>query len=1072
MNKLLLIALLLFPLGAWSQCAIVANVNDTGCDNNATPTDPNDDVFTMSLTVTGSNTGPGWIASIGGTDVGSGPYDTPADFGPFPVSGGPVTIVFRDAGEPSCTFELVQAPVSGPVIVCNGVNILTCIQPELILNCTVSGAAPFLYKWYDPLDQLFSTVLNPTVTVAGLYLLEVTDVNGCVSGVYVDVLEDAVVPQIAININTPMGCAGQPAIVTVVPPNNPNYQYLWSTGAIGPVMTFQAPGTYCVTVQNINNGCLATECVTIVQPPVIAIDVPDVYTTDCPNEPVTIGPIGVIGGTLPFAYSWTNSSGAVISTSPTATVLPGVYVLAVTDAAGCMVWSEAIVESLLTADAGPEEVMLDCPGGVITLDGTSSTAGPDIVYEWTGPGGLLGNSPTIDVSETGTYFLRVTNSAFSDCETVDSIVVQPSSLEDLIIVNMFSCTDYTLGVSNDNHPQLISFWTYPDGHVENQYVIPADQSGWYYIDVFDPISGCSVSDSIELIIDPSLCVQISGRVFEDLNANCADDAEAGLSNWMVRLDNGQNVYFRVTDANGFYNAELPVGNYEVTVQPPVALWDFCQAIYSVALLQPGQSEVLDIPAIPVEGCPLMTVNISTPLLRRCFPNHYSVSFCNEGTVIANDAYIEIAIDPNMNYFSSTIPLAGIQGNVLRFNLGDIAPGQCGSFNVVLVLSCSVALGQTHCVEAHIYPDNLCDEPDPQWSGASLAVNAVCEGDEVKFSITNVGNGNMTSASNFIVVEDGVMLMSLPDNVLLGSNESYELSFPANGATYRVEVDQVAYHPGESAPSATVEGCGTNDVGVFSTGFVNQFALNDADPFIDVDCRENVGSWDPNDKQGYPLGYGSFHYIEANTDLEYLIRFQNTGTDTAFRVVIRDTLSPFLDLASVRPAVASHPYTWDIEGERTLVFSFDPIILPDSSDNFDASQGFIRLRVAQLADLPIGTKIRNSAGIYFDFNEPVITNTTTHEIGQDFVTSTGVPELPLEARIFPNPAADKVWFEMDESVNNGRLEWYDTAGRLLWTRAFAGNKLEVNCESLPSGIYQYRLLAAGRVKRGKVAVVTP
>jgi uncharacterized repeat protein (TIGR01451 family) len=304
---------------------------------------------------------------------------------------------------------------------------------------------------------------------------------------------------------------------------------------------------------------------------------------------------------------------------------------------------------------------------------------------------------------------------------------------------------------------------------------------------------------------------------------------------------------------------------------------------------------------------------------------------------------------------------------------------------------------------------------------------------------------------------------------LESGEFYDLIFPANGATYRVEVEQTPYHPGESAPSATVEGCGTNQVGVFSTGFVNQFSLDDADPFIDVDCRENVGSWDPNDKQGYPIGYGSGHYVEANTDLEYMIRFQNTGTDTAFRVVIRDTLSPFLDLTTVRPAVASHTYNWDFEGERTLVFIFDPIVLPDSTTNFDASQGFIRFRVDQLPDLPIGTQIQNKAGIYFDFNEPVITNTTVHRIGEDFVTSTGMPEFPLPVAVFPNPAGEYVYFQMDDDISGGRLEWCGVSGQLLWARSFEGRQIKVDCGNMSPGLYQYRVSAGGRIGRGKVVI---
>ncbi|MEZ4956293.1 MAG: hypothetical protein R2825_22230 [Saprospiraceae bacterium] len=93
----------------------------------------------------------------------------------------------------------------------------------------------------------------------------------------------------------------------------------------------------------------------------------------------------------------------------------------------------------------------------------------------------------------------------------------------------------------------------------------------------------------------------------------------------------------------------------------------------------------------------------------------------------------------------------------------------------------------------------------------------------------------------------------------------------------------------------------------------QYPLNDADPFVDTDCRENTGSYDPNDKTGFPLGIDEDHFILKNTDIEYLIRFQNTGTDTALTVVIRDTLSPYLDPTSIEMGGGSHAFRYEIYG---------------------------------------------------------------------------------------------------------------------------------------------------------------
>ena len=139
---------------------------------------------------------------------------------------------------------------------------------------------------------------------------------------------------------------------------------------------------------------------------------------------------------------------------------------------------------------------------------------------------------------------------------------------------------------------------------------------------------------------------------------------------------------------------------------------------------------------------------------------------------------------------------------------------------------------------------------------------------------------------------------------------------------------------ESIPSAFVEACDTNELGGFSTGYATQFPENDTSPFISIDCQQVIGSFDPNDKQGFPEGYGESHYIEREQDIEYLIRFQNTGTDTAFTVVVEDVLSPHLELTSIRLGASSHPYNLEIVGSDTLKFifrkySFSKTVLPMS-----------------------------------------------------------------------------------------------------------------------------------------------
>ena len=145
--------------------------------------------------------------------------------------------------------------------------------------------------------------------------------------------------------------------------------------------------------------------------------------------------------------------------------------------------------------------------------------------------------------------------------------------------------------------------------------------------------------------------------------------------------------------------------------------------------------------------------------------------------------------------------------------------------------------------------------------------------------------------------------------------------------------------------------------------------------ITFECRENIGSYDPNDKSIYIDGIADADIIAEDSAIDYLIRFQNTGTDTAFTVRIEDQLSADYDLASLRPIAGSHDYDWSIDRNRTLVVQFDNILLPDSTINEPDSHGFIRFRANLNEDRPEpGAVIENTAAIFFDFNEPIITNT--------------------------------------------------------------------------------------------------
>jgi len=160
-------------------------------------------------------------------------------------------------------------------------------------------------------------------------------------------------------------------------------------------------------------------------------------------------------------------------------------------------------------------------------------------------------------------------------------------------------------------------------------------------------------------------------------------------------------------------------------------------------------------------------------------------------------------------------------------------------------------------------------------------------------------------------------------------------------------------------------------------FINTY-LNDKDSLLVTFSSEITCAIDPNDKLVTPSREDpeSKNYTLLNEQLDYTIRFQNTGTDTAFTVKIVDTLSNKLNYQSIEPIAASHDYTFNITEEGILTFQFDNILLPDSTTNETESHGFVTFNIAPVNELVQMDEIQNNAGIYFDFNQPIITNTVS------------------------------------------------------------------------------------------------
>jgi uncharacterized repeat protein (TIGR01451 family) len=136
------------------------------------------------------------------------------------------------------------------------------------------------------------------------------------------------------------------------------------------------------------------------------------------------------------------------------------------------------------------------------------------------------------------------------------------------------------------------------------------------------------------------------------------------------------------------------------------------------------------------------------------------------------------------------------------------------------------------------------------------------------------------------------------------------------------------------------------------------------------CYNALNSYDPNMKEVYPVdvlpGYDDW--------FTYTIHFQNTGNAPAFNIRLRDTLDTQLDLNTFEVLGYSHPANVGLSG-NILTVRFNNIMLPDSTSDYEGSMGYFQYRIKPIGVLLSGSQINNTAYIYFDYNAPIITNTT-------------------------------------------------------------------------------------------------
>ena len=416
---------------------------------------------------------------------------------------------------------------------------------------------------------------------------------------------------------------------------------------------------------------------------------------------------------------------------------------------------------------------------------------------------------------------------------------------------------------------------------------------------------------------------ISGQLYDDANQNCQrENNELLFRNIPVVAQPGN--YNGLTDENGSYVLAVDTGRYQVTPLPsPNEMGRSLQLTCSPSTLinLQGYNNVVDNVDFGFQStaAPFLRVSVSSNRRRRCFRNLTTVYYANEGAAAAANVAVAVALPPEVVLVSANAPYTRNPDGRYLFQVGALAAGAAGSILIQDSVVCGnpALRGRTVCTQATIMPPNTYPPP-PAWNRASVTVKGAAQsGNQVRFVLRNTAASAMTDSLALRLYQNSEL--ALQHRYLLAAGDSLVLRVPATRAVVRLEADQPLGHPTQRTASSTVEVPGLGTAGQANPD-VQAMPPNAPGPETAEDCQPILDSFDPNDKQVVPTGVTAQRFTPTGVPLRYQIRFENTGTDDAYRVEVVGTLAADLDLRTLRVGAASHPYRVTVSGHGGSVLS--------------------------------------------------------------------------------------------------------------------------------------------------------
>lgn len=509
----------------------------------------------VQVILTGTNATCNGLCNGTATALGSGgwaPYT-------YVWSNGATTATISSlcAGTYSVTVtDIDQGTATGSITITQpsqlGVNVSCTSQ---ICGNTPDGTASAVpYGGIPPYTYLWNTGANtPQITglAAGTYTATVTDANGCTTAASCNVgfwNEGIWLMDTSTNV-TCYGYNNGTAHVSAMS-GQPPYTYIWSNGATTQDVVGLAPGTYTVTVSDVN-GCSNQRAVTITQPTQLVCT-----ATSVPMNCGLLGSatISATGGTPAYSYLWSNGQ-----TTTTISVTAGTYTATVTDANGCTCSSSVTVgnnsnnltvtttvnssagctvggsaTATVTGGSGTYTFLWD--NGQTTATATNLSAGQHVVTATDGASGCQG-SGQVNIPSAPPLSVSTAVNTNATCNTGGSATATPAGGQ----------APYTYDWSNDG----------PDNPDNDPQTVTGLIAGTYTVTVTDA-GGCTATATVVItqLQGPGVTVTVNS------NATCVTGGSATAN----ATGTGPFTYhWSYNNINTATASDLPPGDYTVTV---------------------------------------------------------------------------------------------------------------------------------------------------------------------------------------------------------------------------------------------------------------------------------------------------------------------------------------------------------------------------------------------------------------------------------------------------------------------------------------------------------------------------